>query len=274
MTDILAQLRGVTAAVKRKPFTKTEERELAIACTCHLEKNAKKNELCSGKWIRCLGREKAWRKIVMKKQKELLDEDFAASVERSHHMKCLSLTAPWSEIILNDGKRIENRDRWKGCSYRGPVLLHAAKGVGSRCDYDMFAESLFLGRDDAAPLFTRDEVLTRFATFVPSAAGIRHEEGVGFYVPHLGLARAGIVGVANIVDTIANEAEFLAWAGGDEERLNQRRWWFGGFALILDDVRPLPFQAYKGALGLFDVDLRKFANDWADKARGAQEAAA
>ena len=38
-----------------------------------------------------------------------------------------------------------------------------------------------------------------------------------------------------------------------QERRAQRRWWFGGFALVLDKVEPLPFVRWKGALGLFEV---------------------
>ncbi len=45
-------------------------------------------------------------------------------------MKALSLSQPWADVILEQGKRVENRvDRgpWRGgCSYRGPILLHAS----------------------------------------------------------------------------------------------------------------------------------------------------
>jgi len=41
-------------------------------------------------------------------------------------MKALSVRQPWAHAILHLGKRVENRD-WRGCNYRGPVLLHASK---------------------------------------------------------------------------------------------------------------------------------------------------
>lgn len=48
-------------------------------------------------------------------------------------MKCLSIYQPWAWAILHAGKDIENRGR--PTSYRGPLLIHAAK---SRNSYDGF----------------------------------------------------------------------------------------------------------------------------------------
>ncbi|HMJ57471.1 MAG TPA: hypothetical protein VK540_35615 [Polyangiaceae bacterium] len=42
-------------------------------------------------------------------------------------IKALSLRQPWLWAIFELGKRIENRN-WP-CSYRGPIWLHAAKGM-------------------------------------------------------------------------------------------------------------------------------------------------
>jgi len=47
-------------------------------------------------------------------------------------MKCLSIQQPWSWLIVNGYKEIENRD-WL-TSYRGPVLIHA----GAKLDDDWF----------------------------------------------------------------------------------------------------------------------------------------
>jgi len=60
-------------------------------------------------------------------------------------VKAISVRQPWAYAILHLGKRVENRD-WRGCSYRGPVLIHAAKtlvlrvfdedvGSGARAPY-------------------------------------------------------------------------------------------------------------------------------------------
>ncbi|MDP9101622.1 MAG: ASCH domain-containing protein [Actinomycetota bacterium] len=40
-------------------------------------------------------------------------------------MKALSLTRPWTTLVLHEGKQVENRT-WT-TSYRGPLLIHGAK---------------------------------------------------------------------------------------------------------------------------------------------------
>lgn len=51
-------------------------------------------------------------------------------------MKALSIRQPWAWAIVNAGKRVENRT-WE-TRYRGPILIHAAKGVTKR-EYEQFA---------------------------------------------------------------------------------------------------------------------------------------
>lgn len=48
-------------------------------------------------------------------------------------MKALSIRQPWAWLIVNGHKDIENRDWWTG--FRGPVLIHASKGM-TRDEYD------------------------------------------------------------------------------------------------------------------------------------------
>lgn len=165
-------------------------------------------------------------------------------------MKALSLTQPWPDCVIHLDKRIENREKWKGCSYRGPVLLHAALGLGSRA-----AVSVRLATMRAAGV--SDEWLAeRF-----ESRWLRASEGTRFWTPRSTLRLGGIVGRAEIVDVIDPKDvaatccvgdAFDAWIdrGGDP---GQRRWWFGGFALVLDKVEALPFVPWKGALGLFEV---------------------
>lgn len=50
------------------------------------------------------------------------------------------------------------------------------------------------------------------------------------------LARGGIVGVATVLDCV---------------RAHPSEWFCGEFGYVLADARPLPFHAYKGALGFF-----------------------
>ena len=52
-------------------------------------------------------------------------------------MKCLSIRQPWAWAIIHAGKDIENRC-WP-TSYRGPLLIHASKGL-TKAEYADFCE--------------------------------------------------------------------------------------------------------------------------------------
>ena len=85
-------------------------------------------------------------------------------------MKALSIRQPWTWCILR-GKPVENRNWWT--SYRGPLGIHAAKGM-TRDEYEEC-------RDFAA--------------------------GLGLTVPPMpDLPRGGIVGRANLVDCVTSHA--------------------------------------------------------------------
>lgn len=131
-------------------------------------------------------------------------------------LKALTIRQPWVHAILHLGKDVENRS-W-ATSYRGPVLIHAAKGM-TRAEYQQFA-GMLADRECAALL---------------KAQGFRPE------IPAFeALPRAGIVGLVDIVDCVA-ESDSPWWAGP------------GQFAFVLRNVRPLPFIEYRGQLGFFDV---------------------
>lgn len=84
-------------------------------------------------------------------------------------MKALSIRQPWAWLIVNGYKDIENRS-WR-TKYRGPVLIHAAKGM------------------------TRNEYEEACRTVVDVLAAID--------IPDFeALERGGIVGVAEIVDCV------------------------------------------------------------------------
>lgn len=83
-------------------------------------------------------------------------------------MKALSIRQPWAWLIVHGHKDIENRS-WP-TRYRGPVLIHAAKGM-TRADYD-------------------------------GARMLAEAQGVTLPKPEE-LDRGGIVGRAEIVDCIA-----------------------------------------------------------------------
>lgn len=132
-------------------------------------------------------------------------------------MKALSGRQPWWWAILHAGKRIENR-RWN-TNYRGPILLHAAQG----CTVDDYEDA---------------------ANWMENAGVIKHLSSVP---PLSELLRGGIVGRARIVDVVRPLAMFYP-PGVD------KRWHMTDqFGFVLDDVEPLPFVQWKGALGIFYV---------------------
>lgn len=136
-------------------------------------------------------------------------------------MKALTLTPPWTWIVLHGGKRIENRT-WN-TSYRGPFLIHASKGM-TRDQYD---DAL-----DTCHVLGSPSVASR----VP---------------PPSDLERGGIVGVATLFDV------FRPCPPIGPRGLCTHGWHMPGqFGFILVDVEPLPFLPCKGALGFwgnFDV---------------------
>lgn len=126
--------------------------------------------------------------------------------------KAISIRQPWCWAILNAGKNIENRD-WT-TRFRGPVLIHASKGM------------------------TRDEYESCLATM--RAISRTHPFPSGLTLPKFeDLERGGIVGRMEIVN---------CW---DE---HTSPWFFGRYGFEIRNAEPLPFRPYKGALGFFDVE--------------------
>jgi hypothetical protein len=144
-------------------------------------------------------------------------------------VKCLSIRQPWADAVLYGGKRIENRVKWKNGHYRGPLLIHAAKGL-TVAEYN-----------DACNFMAERKL------WAPWHRDSRRNT----------LVRGAIIGRCNLVDVIypggrrkANDEATHSFV----HPLATDRWYMGGFALVLDDVeafdKPIP---YKGMLGLFDV---------------------
>lgn len=141
-------------------------------------------------------------------------------------IRCLSLTPPWSDAVLWGGKRVENRLKWRGCKYRGPILLHASSSM--------------------TKLYYNETI--RFL----------EEKGIEWRPPPMDQIVSGcIVGRCRIVDEIYCDAG----TGGvpmtlmSARRLtdDEKRWHMGGFALLLSDVEPIEPIRQKGALGLFKL---------------------
>ena len=122
----------------------------------------------------------------------------------------LSIRQPWAWAILHAGKDVENRD-WP-TKFRGPVCIHAAKGMTMR-EFDGFV--------DLARVMLR--------------AGQWKD---GAWVPDpKELPKGGIVGTAEIVDCVDHSAS---------------PWFAGPYGFVLSNVQPVEFIPVKGALGFFD----------------------
>lgn len=134
-------------------------------------------------------------------------------------MRALSLTQPWAWIILNLGKRVENRSRNIG-NYRGPLLLHASKTMRQRDWWEAY--------DFCAKHFGH----VGFADRIPKPAS---------------LVRGAIVGRCNVIEQIAPNH---STAGLSDD---QRRWYMGAHAYVLDDVKPTPVVYCSGLLGFWAV---------------------
>lgn len=159
--------------------------------------------------------------------------------------RALSILQPWAHAIVHLGKTIENRDWRGGCSFRGEILIHASKGVGSLDAFD--AAVRFIGETAAWPS--------------PQTYRVADVDRRGRWRPHADGPFGGIVGRARIVgevfvDTTGSPRVCDGPERGVETRgltEGERAWWTGGFALVLADVEPLPFVACAGALGLWTV---------------------
>lgn len=128
--------------------------------------------------------------------------------------KAISIRQPWAWAIVHAGKDIENRD-WP-TRFRGPVCIHAAKGMTNR-EYE-----------DANG-------------FVQAVLGERPSEWLmqwhGVTAAPYKLERGGIIGVAEVVDCVA---------------VSDSPWFMGRYGFVLRNVRSVPFVPVKGALGFFD----------------------
>jgi hypothetical protein len=128
-------------------------------------------------------------------------------------MKTLSIRQPWAWLVANGHKDIENRT-WP-TSYRGPLLIHASKGM-TRAEWDDVWGFVFCGFGIPAEL----------SSMLP-----KHDQ----------LDRGGIIGIADLFDCVPPSRAESPWHIE------------GNYGFALRNARPLPFIPYKGQLGIFDV---------------------
>lgn len=140
-------------------------------------------------------------------------------------LMAISIRQPWAWAIIHAGKDIENRD-WP-TRFRGPVCIHAAKGM-TRDEYeDCLAAMHHISQTNPFPS--------------------------GLTMPHFdSLVRGGIVGTAEINGCISD---------------SDSPWFFGKFGFRLSNVRPVDFIPVRGALGFFDWRQNVIAPKAAEPAR-------
>lgn len=126
-------------------------------------------------------------------------------------MKALSVRQPWAWLLAAGHKDIENRTR--RTSYRGPLLIHAAKGMTAREYEEAFQ-------------------------FVLDTGGMELMHAMPGYRE---LERGGIVGVADLFDCVPPSRRASLWHVD------------GCYGFAVRNARPLPFVPYTGRLGIFDV---------------------
>lgn len=163
-------------------------------------------------------------------------------------MRCLSLTQPWATLIALGAKKIETRS-W-ATRYRGPLAIHAAKGLGPvggmkglvrQCMPSVFYRALL----PVLPEHIRD---------LASPPAIAEHLPFGAIIAVCDLrdcVRTEYIASAGRATSVSWEGERTIWTLTDQERA------FGDyspgrFAWLLANIRPLatPIPA-TGALGLW-----------------------
>lgn len=156
-------------------------------------------------------------------------------IQNPSDWRAISLTQPWPWIILNLGKRVENRSRNIG-NYRGPLLLHAAKRM------------------------TADEYRSA-VTFVAHWIGGESAQRIpAFDSP--ALVRSAIVGRCVVVNQCAPGAVWQAQrelsgmhCSGQHEPANwagdMDLWYMGQHGYVLENVERTSIVPCSGALGFW-----------------------
>lgn len=156
-------------------------------------------------------------------------------------MLALSLTQPWATLVAIGAKKIETRSFQR--SYRGPLAIHAAEGLGP-----VGGKKGLLSLIETAP----------FRSVLVDAGG---------YAGAIPMPFGAIVAVCELVDCVptANTGKpggpLTTWRSGEH-------WWLltdqerafgdyspGRYAWLLTNIRALPEPIpAKGALGLWELD--------------------
>jgi hypothetical protein len=96
-------------------------------------------------------------------------------------MRTLSIRQPWAWLILNAGKDVENRD-W-ATAYRGPILIHAGKGM-TRDEYESGADTLAVIRPDIELPPLKDLERGGIVGMAEIGRCVTHSDSPWFFGPH------------------------------------------------------------------------------------------
>jgi activating signal cointegrator 1 len=169
-------------------------------------------------------------------------------------MKGITLTQPWATLVAIGAKKIETRS-WS-TSYRGPLAIHAAKGLGP-----------VGGKRGLQHLVANNPFWS-----VLEAANYSPSRGATF-----GLPLGAIVAVCEMIDCVPTQHPLVAsepgkpWFTGAQKGVGQHYYEVpppsessefafgdyspGRYAWLLANVRELPEPVpAKGALGLWEYD--------------------
>ncbi len=164
-------------------------------------------------------------------------------------MKAITLTQPWAWSILHAGKRIENRQRKDRkrpaniCNHRGPLILHAAKGMKIR-DYEK-AVAFMVGHHVAQSIFASSGL----SIIPPRLQGAGDD-----WLPRgVIVGRCIVAGeIFPVGDAMLTDKKHLM-----PEQVREQfdlRWWMGGHGLLLTNVEPASnLVAARGMLGCWTV---------------------
>ena len=150
-------------------------------------------------------------------------------------MKAITLTQPWATLVAIGAKQVETRS-W-ATSYRGPLAIHAAKGLKSVGGYKGLADLV-----DSEPFFR---------AFVQHGLAQRHSDPEDIIQE---LPMGAIVAMCVLVDCV-HAAHWAHYHGISDQERAFGDYADGRYAWLLADIKPLPEPIpAKGALGLWEPD--------------------
>jgi hypothetical protein len=176
-----------------------------------------------------------------KRQGRVIPADWG--IPTDGRIPALSLRQPWLWGVEHLNKGVENREKWTGCGYRGPLILHAAAWP----------------RGDSKRLCKKPTVaMWEFVDTAKDMLDIAKKTGASkrfeiINIRMLSERRGGASSICDLVGTVKGRMDFEMQVKQGKIAPEQALWYFGSFALLLANVRTIPFVPCSGAPGLFGI---------------------